>query len=80
MNPSGLYIFMHTVPYDETTGTYGNNIADNRVTWTQLDNGVLEKEITNPGNLFLILNSKYDDAGESYPTNPNNVIVEFLEV
>lgn len=80
MNPSGHYIYVHLVQYDESTGTYGNSIVENRIQWTQLTNGVIEKEITNPGNLFMIMNSKYDSAGQTYPTSPRNVTVEFLEV
>lgn len=79
MNPSGRYLYLHTVPYDVASGTYLNSIVENRVAWTQLTDGVLEKEITNPGNLFMILNSKYDSAGQSYPTDPTNLTIEFLE-
>jgi hypothetical protein len=79
MVPSGRWIYINTVKYDEASNTYLDSIVENRVTWTELSSGVFEKVITNPGNLFMILNSKYDSAGSSYPSDPSSVTIEFLE-
>lgn len=80
MNPGGQYVYMNTLPYISETNRYANAIADNRIAWQQLVNGVIEKDITNPGNLFLCLNFKYDNAGSVYPSNPSNITIEYSEV
>lgn len=81
MTPARQYIYANFPPYDPATGQYQNATATDRISWTQLTNGVLEKNITtNNGHLFMAMNSKYDSAGTSYPVEPTNMIIEFSEV
>ena len=81
MTPAGQYIYANFPPYDPATGQYQNATATDRISWTQLTNGVLEKDITtNNGHLFMAMNSKYDSAGTSYPVEPTNMVIEFSEV
>lgn len=77
---SSVFFYMHTVQLDLTTLKYGNSIVNNRIMWTQITGGVIDKDIVNPGNLFMLLNSKYDAAGTSYPVDPVGVEVIFSEV
>jgi hypothetical protein len=77
MSPSNEYVYMHTVRLNGSA--YGDSIVDNRVTWTQLPNGVLEKTITNPGNLFLMLNIKYDNSNSAFPSEPSRVKITFIK-
>jgi hypothetical protein len=77
MPPSNEYVYMHTVRLNGSA--YGDSIVDNRVTWTQLTNGVLEKTITNPGNLFLMLNIKYDNSNSAFPSEPSRVKITFIK-
>lgn len=81
MTPAGQYIYANFPPYDPATGQYQDATATDRILWTQLTNGVLEKNITtNNGHLFMAMNSKYDSAGTSYPVEPTNMVIEFSEV
>jgi len=80
INPGGQYIYMHTLPYIADTNRYGNSIAGNRIVWSEMTGGVIEKDITNTGNLFLCCNFKYDNAGSTYPSNPSNITIEYSEV
>ena len=80
MNPDGQYLFMNTVLYDSETERYGNAIADNRISWQQFVNGVIEKDIINSGNLFACCNFKYDSGSSAYPSDPTEIIIEFSEV
>ena len=77
MSPSNEYVYMHMVRLNGSA--YGDSIVDNRVTWTQLTNGVLEKTITNPGNLFLMLNIKYDNSNSAFPSDPSRVKITFIK-
>lgn len=81
MTPAGQYIYANFPPYNPETGQYQNATATDRISWTQLTDGVLEKNITtNNGHLFMAMNSKYDSAGTSYPVEPTNMVIEFSEV
>ena len=82
MEPTGQYIYMHTVPYDSANNYYVNSMTDNMIRWTQLTNGYIEKDLVgyNGMQLFVVLNSKYDSAGQSYPVEPTNMTIEFSEV
>jgi hypothetical protein len=77
MSPSNEYVYMHTVRLNGSA--YGDSIVDNRVTWTQLTNGVLEKTITNPGNLFLMLNIKHVNSNSAFPSEPSRVKITFIK-
>lgn len=81
MSP-GQFIFMHTVPFDAGNTQYLNTVAANRIMWTELSNGYIEKDIvrSDANQLFMLLNSKYDSAGTSYPVEPVNMTIEFSEV
>ena len=78
VEPLGRYVYITTIPYRKQYGDYGNQITDNRMQWTQVNSGGVSHALTvNDGNLFMCLNSKYDSAGTSYPSDPTSVIVEF---
>ena len=81
MAPTGQYVYIHFVELDLSNNQYGNSIIDERVSWEQLTNGILENDLpVNDGNLFMTMNSKYDSAGTSYPVEPTNMTIEFSEV
>ncbi len=82
MMPTGQYIYMNTVPYDHVNNKYLDAVSANRVTWTQLTNGYIEKDLIwyNGMQLFVVINTKYDSAGQSYPVEPTNMSIEFSEV
>lgn len=77
----GQYIFVHFIPYDEETNSYDNSTTTNRITWTDMSSGyegALARDNDKP--LFMIINSKYDSAGSSYPVEPTELVIEFSEV
>ena len=78
----GQLIYMHTLPFDAANNQYLNSIVGNRISWTELSNGYIEKDVirSDDNQLFMVLNSKYDSAGTSYPVEPLNMTVEFSEV
>lgn len=82
MEPTGQYIYMNTVPYDSVNNKYLDTVTANRIPWTQLTNGYVDKDLTGYSGmqLFVVLNSKYDSAGQSYPVEPTNMTIEFSEV
>lgn len=81
VEPTGRYIFMSTVKYVQETGRYSNHISANRISWTEVTSSGVTKDLTeNNGHLFMNLNSKYDSAGTSYPSNPTKVTITFSEV
>lgn len=82
MEPTGQYIYMNTVPYDSANNKYLDSVSANRMPWTQLTNGYVDKDLIgyNGMQLFVVLNSKYDSAGQSYPVEPTNMTIEFSEV
>ena len=73
---------MHTVPYDPVNNYYLDAVIANRIMWTQLTDGSVEKDLVGYGDmqLFIIINAKYDSAGTSYPVEPTNMTIEFSEV
>lgn len=82
MSPTGQYVYMNTVPFDSANNYYLDAITANRVPWTQVSSSGVEKNIVQDGTnqLFLIINSKYDSAGTSYPVEPTGMTIEFSEV
>ena len=80
MNPDGQYLAMNTLPFNSETQRYENAITENRISWQQFSSGVIEKDITNPGNLFMCCNFKYDSGGSAYPSDPTEIGIEFSEV
>ena len=80
ITPINQYVYCHFVQYDTSTNQYSNTMYENRITWTQIGNEGLEKDITNPGNMFMVINMKYDNAGSTYPVEPQDITIEFSEV
>lgn len=80
MEPLGQYAYVHFVPYDAETNTYENSTADIRISWAQFDANGLEKTLDGTKQWYMVMNTKYDSAGSSYPVEPTEITVEFSEV
>lgn len=80
MKPLGQYAYVHFVPYDAETNTYGNSTADTRIPWGQFDANGLEMTLDGTKQWYMVMNTKYDSAGSSYPVEPTEITVEFSEV
>lgn len=75
-------IYMHFVPYIETSEKYGNSVADNKITWTTIPSGGLEKNIVQSaeGQMFIVANFRYNSSASDYPVEPTEIKIEFSEV
>lgn len=80
--PNTQNVYLHTIPYLADSNKYGNSMVNNRISWEAVDsNGVIEKDIENPGNLFAVVNLRYNSSNAQYPDGaPSQVIIEFSEV
>lgn len=75
MIPDGQYVYVQIVGLDESTGQYGNSLYQSG--WTQFTNNRMEFDLPAGANRYLVFNTKYDSAGQSYPVEPQSVTVEF---
>ena len=82
MEPTGQDVYAHFIIYDESTGKYGDSILDNRITWTTLADGIIEKDLIRPngGKMFMVANFRYNSSASDYPVEPTAITVEFSEV
>lgn len=82
LTPSTQYINAQVCAYNSSNNTYNNSLSQNRIGWAAgLGGG--EIDIDRPNNeqsMFLVINTKYDSAGTSYPTEPTGLTIEFSEV
>lgn len=82
LTPSTQYIFAQVFAYNSSNNTYNNSYSQNRITWANgLGGG--EIDIARPNgetSMFLCINTKYDNAGTSYPSEPTGLTIEFSEV
>lgn len=75
MIPDGQYVYAQIVSLDESAGQYGNSLYQSG--WTQFTNNRMEFDLPAATNRYLVFNTKYDSAGQSYPVEPQSVTVEF---
>lgn len=82
VQPAGQEIYSHIVEYDEETNKYGNAIAGNRTSWTQVTSEGFEKDLVIPEDTqtFMYLNLRYNSSASDYPVEPSDVRIEFSEV
>lgn len=78
---TGRYVYVHALPYDSTNNQYGNSVAnESRIAWTQDTGNGVGLTLPNKGNWFIVVNSKYDSSGTTYPTEPSTFTIDFSEV
>lgn len=82
LTPSTQYIFAQVFAYNASNNTYNNSLSQNRITWANgLGGGEIDIDRPNgETSMFLCINTKYDSAGTSYPTEPTGLTIEFSEV
>lgn len=82
LTPNTQFINAQVFAYNSSNNTYNNSYSQNRIGWAAgLGGG--EIDIARPNNersMFLVINTKYNDAGTSYPTEPTALTIKFSEV
>lgn len=75
VTPNTQYSFITLLKLDRTTGKYSSPQSIGG--WVQGEN---VKTFTASEDLFVAINFKYNSSGNTYPTEPTSIVVEFSEV
>lgn len=78
MTPNSQFIYIHITPYNPVRNWYENSMPANVTQWTQMLQPLTKNIVrTDNSQLFMSVNIKYNNAGNSYPTDPQTFTIDF---